>query len=589
MANASSSKDFLTMANDKEFYRKNFVGCSCSLTALDVFGNKPLTVKQSSNFLFFGLHSCNTNPCVMTRTVDNFVRFDETDNTCHAVAQGEDQVYNAIHGDKRTPLVGTLAPAAGIVPASSLKLSNEEVTHPVKLSIGPEEASPPNPSEALAIQITRLASPVIPATNNDSSNKTRNVMFVPIQSITVTGSQPKNTIRIPEVYITDASCTPPISIGALKNSSPIPFNVAPYFVEPIPNILVNTIPEKPYEHELLVLEGLRNSRLVSGNVLGGSEMLYSLLLADNGRGKPSHTRNPSDAGFQRLSKMRYFYDNVFPNRRLSTFALYKKKIASEVSNFSSWDIKFRKNEVQNFSGIENLEDTFVLREGLLLRSYRAYAGWVLNTSSNAAVDFSKLYHSSSSNSITSRTAMDLNHAQFIFPTSHSVLPDINSEHDIFSVDRDFLFDHETFSSFFTMTDNIKLKLFDDSSPEYSVSPYPVNSKYGWGLNTFRYLYNFKNNIYSKSDQRLKFDESDWTFEGNLLPASIFKKSLIEWGHEHGRIDSDNWLRDGTDTVVEYKELLKKTSIVYRPMWWTAVWPRTFWRYSSDYFDLSVSK
>jgi len=117
--------------------------------------------------------------------------------------------------------------------------------------------------------------------------------------------------------------------------------------------------------------------------------------------------------------------------------------------------------VQNFSGIENLEDTFVLREGLLLRSYRAYAGWVLNTSSNAAVDFSKLYHSSSSNSITSRTAMDLNHAQFIFPTSHSVLPDINSEHDIFSVDRDFLFDHETFSSFFTMTDNIKLKLFDD--------------------------------------------------------------------------------------------------------------------------------
>nr|BDT61995.1 MAG: wsv035-like protein [Penaeus monodon majanivirus B] len=593
MINASSSTDFLSMANDKEFYRKHFIGCDCSLTALDVFGNRPLTVKQSSNFIFFGLNSCNTNPCVMTRIADDFVHFDETDNTCHAIAQGEDQAYHIIHGDKRTPLVGTLTPAAGIVPAFSVALSNDGVTHPVKLSIGPEEANPANPTESLAVQITRLASPVIPATNNDSSNKTRNVMYVPIQSITMSGSQPKNTVRISEVYDTDAGCTPPISIGAMKNSSPTPFNVAPYFVEPIPNILAGAIPEKPYEHELLVLEGLRNSRLVSGNILGGSEMLFSLLLADNGRAKVHKSRNMlvvHSAGYKRLQRMRQFYDKVFPNRRLSTFELYQKNVTSAVNHFSSWDLKFREGEVQNFSGIENLDDTFVIREGLLLRSYRAYAGWVLNASSKAEVDFSELYYgnsgssSSSNSSSSSSSRMNLNNAQFLFPTSHSLLPRMTSEYDIFSADREVLFDHETFSRYFTRSINFSLKIFDDSSPEYSVSPYPVGSKHGWGVNTFRYLYDFKNNIYTESDRRLRFDESDWSFEGKVLPASIFKKSLIEWGHEHGHID-DDWLREGTDTVVEYKGLLKKTGIVSRPMWWTAVWPRTFWRYSSDYFDV----
>nr|BDT61875.1 MAG: wsv035-like protein [Penaeus monodon majanivirus A] len=594
MTNASSSADFLAMANDREFYRKHFIGCDCSSTALDVFGNKPLTVKQSSNFLFFGLGACNTNPCVMTRTADGFVRFDESDNTCHAMAQGEDQAYHVIHGDKRTPLVGTLTPAAGIVPAVSVALRNEGVDHPVKLSIGPEEASPANPTESLAVQITRLASPVIPATNNDSSNKTRNVMYVPIQSITMCGSRPKNAVRISELYGTDAGCTPPVSIGALKNSSPIPFNVAPYFVEPIPNILAGALPEKPYEHELLVLEGLRNSRLVSGNVLGGSEMLFSLLLADNARAKIHKSHNPlvaHSAGYKRLQRMRRFYDKVFPNRRLSTFELYQKNVtpATAVDRFSSWDLKFREGEVRNFSGIENIDDTFVIREGLLLRSYRAYAGWALNASSRAGVDFSELYYgnsssSSSSSNNNSSSGMKLNNAQFLFPTSHSLLPRMTSEYDIFSSDREVLFDHETFSRYFTKATNFKLKIFDDSSPEYSVSPYPVGSEHGWGVNTFRYLYDFKDNIYADSDPRLKFDESDWVFEGNILPASIFKRSLIEWGHEHGHI-GDDWLRDGTDTVLEYKGLLEKTSIVSRPMWWTAVWPRTFWRYSSDYFDI----
>nr|BDT61677.1 MAG: wsv035-like protein [Marsupenaeus japonicus endogenous nimavirus] len=581
MINAASSTEFLAMANDKEFYRKNFIGCNCSLTALDIFGNKPLTVKQSSNLKFFGLSSCNTNPCVMTNTADNFVHFNETDNTCHAIAQGEDQAYHVIHGDNRTPLVGTLTPVAGIVPAASLALSNEGAVHPVKLSIGPEESSPPNPNETLAIQITRLASPVIPAVNNDSSNKTRNVMYIPIQSITMAGSQAKNTIRIPELYRIEAGCIPPVNIGALKNSSPLPFNVAPYFIEPIPNILAGALPEKPYEHELLVLEGLRNSRLVSGNVLGGSEMLFSLLLADDGRGKRDRHDNQyitRSAGYQRLKKMRYIYDQIFPYRRLSTFELYKKNITSTHHKFSSWDLKFREKEAQTFSGIENLEDTFVIREGLLLRSYRAYAGWVLNASSKANVDFSDLHYSDS-------REIDLNNAQFIFPTSHSLLPMINSEHDIFSIDRDLLFDHETFSRYFTKSESIRLKIFDEFSPEYSVSPYPIYSEHGWGLNTFRYLYNFKDNIYTTSDQRLRFDESDWTFEGKVLPASIFKKSLIEWGHKHGHITSTNWLKEGTDTVVEYRGLLEKTSIVSRPMWWTAVWPRTFWRYSPEYFDV----
>nr|BDV49921.1 MAG: wsv035-like protein [Metapenaeopsis lamellata majanivirus] len=589
MINASSSTEFLAMANDKEFYRNNFIGCDCSSSALDIFGNKPLTITQSKNLLFFGLCSCNTNPCVMTKVADNFVAYDENDNTCHAIAQ-KNQAYHALHNDVRTPVVGTLTPAAGIVPASSLALFNNENTaneKPVKLSISFKDASPENPTENLAIKITQLTSPVIPASNNDSSNKTRNVLYVPIQSITITGSKPSNTIRIPSVYFTEGSCTPPISIGSFKTSSPLPFNVAPYFIEPILNVLANSIPEKPYEHELLVLEGLRNSRLISGNVLGGSEMLFSLLLADNGRGKTINVNSSKNKGFLRLERIRKFYNQVFKNRRLSTFEKYKKNIHQNVditkddTRFSSWDLIFRRNEVEKFSGIENLDDTFVIREGLLLRCYRAYAGWVLMKDSKN-IDFSNLYYEPSSNNNNK-----FNHAQFMFPTTHSLLPAIDSNDDIFSVDRDVLFDHNTFTRFLTREKSERIEIFNEHSPEYSVSPYAQNSEHGWGLNTFRYLYNFKDNIYTDSDKRLKFDESNWTFEKNILPASIFKKSLIEWGHTHGDIEDGKWLQNSNiDTTLEYRGLLKKTSAVSRPMWWTAVWPRTFWRYSSDFFNIN---
>nr|BDT62812.1 MAG: wsv035-like protein [Metapenaeus joyneri majanivirus] len=644
MITAGSSLEFLSIANDKEFYRNNFIGCQCSTTALDIFGNPPLTVSQSSNFLFFGLSKCNVNPCVMTRVADGFVRFDETDNTCHAVAQEEDQVYHAIHGDERTPLVGTLTPAAGIIPASSLALTTTSsfssttsspsssppppsspsatiAAQNIKLSIGPNEASPDNPSESLAIKITRLSSPVIPASNNDSSNKTRNVLFLPIQSISMTGRKPKNTIRIPEIYFTDASCTPPISIGALRRASPIPFNVATYFIEPIPNILMNNIPEKPYEHELFVLEGLRNSRLVSGNVLGGSEMLFSLLLANNKNGnnnKNDISQLFSNPGYQRLEATRYFYNTIFKHRRLSTFERYQQNLFSNrdtstmiennnkntsnnnnninnnnnntTTTYSSWDIKFRRGEVENFSGIENLNDTFVIREGLLLRSYRAYAGWALMASSNMTVDFSDVYHQNlSRNNHTPRATKiynnRINSAQLMFPTSHSLLPLPNSNNDIFSIDRTLLFDHETFSRYLTRDSNTELKIFRKESPEYSVSPYVVNSDYGWGVNSFRYLYNFKENIYNKYDKRIKFDESNFTFTGKFLPASIFKKSLIEWGHKHGDVEYGNWLLPTLDTTPQYRDLIKRTNSVYKPMWWTAVWPRTFWRYSNDYFHI----
>nr|BDT62905.1 MAG: wsv035-like protein [Trachysalambria curvirostris majanivirus] len=594
MANATSSTEFLAMANDKEFYKKNFIGCNCPLPITDIYGNQLLKVDQSSNFLFYGLHSCNTNPCVMTRVADNFVHFDNLTNTCHAVTQAEDQVYHAIHGDDRTPLVGTLTPALGIAPAVSLSFRNDDINNesnyninPIKLSLGPKETNPDNPNENLAIKITRLASPVVPATNNDSSNKTRNVMFIPIQSITLSGTNPKNTIRIPEIYKTEAGCTPPISIGAFKYSSPIPFNVAPYFIEPIPNILADQSPEKPYEHELLVLEGLRNSRLISGNILGGSEMLFSLLLANNGRGKEGNSLDVP--GYKRLDRVRKFYSIISPYRRLSTFEKYKNKLTAQYNgHYSSWDLLFREREIEEYSGIKNIDDTFVIREGLLLRSYRSYAGWALMNSSklNINTNISKLYNNFNNKNIPIKeNSSPLNYAQLMSPTTHSLLPTINSTHDIFSIDRDLLFDHETLSRYFTANENINIKIFNNTSPEYSTSPYAPLSNSGWGLNTFRYIGNFKDNIYSNSDKRLKFDESNWTFEGDLLPISIFKKSLIEWGHKEGDIEYGKWLRNNIDTVKEYQGLLDKTNIVSKPMWLTAVWPRTFWRYSSDYFDV----
>lgn len=568
---SSSLAEFKIKCNDPEFLYKNPITCFCN-NKKDVLNNDLLSQNVTKDMKFRGMYECMENPCVMMPNIDpSFVTFDVSTMKCvPGVNNPQDSNRHAIIGDDRTPLVGTV-PAMGIFLADQSKRGDQIHQQRPKSSI----------DETTAKKIALAQAPIITPLNLDATNTSKNVLFVPIPSTVLPPLENIPHVIIRPSSLLHRSCLAPV-LNKPSSGQHRPFCTAPFYIEPAANVLAGNIPQKPYEHSMLATECLRNSRMVSGSVHGGSELLFSTLLSQN---KPSsYIRTPpggtpapeyNSTGDQRLEEIRDFFERNFNDeRRLSQTEYVIKKHArgmrtSEIYlKSSSWDSLMKRKEFLRHI-IKKSEDTFVLKEGLLMRSYGPYAATVL-----ARDMFDLDYLKGKPASKTSSTLKVSNPLQYAFPTSYSVLPEEGATDDIFSVDHNRIFDSETIPSYFDCSNVTpgSEKLFGTSS---SSSEYRVDiDDDAWGLQSFRLDHNPKSGPVVQSDPRLAFDASNIssTPEGaTITPLSLFKKSLVEWGHKKADVQETSWFRDGVDTSEAYRRLLVETSMAVRNSWFSLAW------------------
>ena len=350
---AAAPAEFKQLCDDPELFFKYPVTCECS-GARDIYGNDLLPVSSRSLMKFSGNYECLENPCVMTRVSDDFVNFEASKGTCVPTPKALTDFRNVILGDTRSPMAGSV-PAAGLVLADAVARFDTSDTSLDYTSVNEKQAR----------KITRLAAPVIPASNLDNTNRSRHILYIPVPSMTLHWSSVRPSA------IMHKSCLPPLTSSLRTDNFREPFATAAFYVEPVADVLSGQIPQKPYEHDLIAAESLRNSRMISGNVFGGSELLFSTLLGGNYSTIPPEGTNPESKS--RIDKIRDFYNLVFQPRRLSLFEhlLNKAGVANhEAAKYSRWDASFRSYDYDNM-GIDSVSDTFVMREGLILRSLRA--------------------------------------------------------------------------------------------------------------------------------------------------------------------------------------------------------------------------
>lgn len=564
LAKAPTPEAFMKMAADTEFFFDRPVVCDCDAVR-DVLDNPFLSKDTAAKLKFYGLYRCVSNPCAMTKLAEGVSTFSPLDGTCHPGPQAPQGTVNVILGEKRSPI-------AGVTPAMGLRLADYSTRVDSHTRVQTKSYD-----ERGAKELTRLASPVIPALNLDDTNPSRHVLYVPTQKMVMIGARIAATARPSSVLHTE--CLPSPLNGRWGVEPPDPFSTAAFYIEPVADVLAGAVPQKPYEHDLLAIEALRNSRLVSGNILGGSEILYSTLLATN---RPDVDIEPKvdseDPGEVRLARIRRYYNTMMTKRRLSTYEHLRLNLmddGGDQSNkvkYSPWDTKFRAGDVSNYSGIRNLAETFAIREGLLLRSYGAFGGWVV-TGDSKRYDFSSL----EGNDTTKSKLQLFNPAQMAFPTN------LRTVDQSFHIDRRVLFDTRPYAAHFEPNLNKNPpSLFSDSGPnsDYRLS---VDSK-AWGVNSFRFLPNFKSNVFSKLDKRISYDAKNVKIGGYSLPLDLFKKSLIEWGHPNGDIDRGHWLRPNVDTSRAYHNFLLELSEVVRPIWFTAAWETLNYHYKDTEAD-----
>nr|BDT62708.1 MAG: wsv035-like protein [Metapenaeus ensis nimavirus]GBG35444.1 wsv035-like protein [Metapenaeus ensis nimavirus] len=568
LSNSKSIREFKERARDPDLFFNNPITCKCS-NSTDVLNNPLLDEKVARLIKFRGMYECMENPCNMVPSIDpDFSIFNAATGTCEPGPSAPANTVNAILGDPRTPLVGTV-PAMGLILADKSKRADgvhiQRQSHPY--------------NEEVAKEITSAAAPVVTAVNLDASNSTRNVLFVPQPSMVLphTSNLSRASMKLSSVLHKD--CLPPLLNK--KQGQYRPFCTAPFYVEPAANVLAGHVPQKPYEHNMLVSECLRNSRMISGNVHSGAEILYSTLLSHDSRKWRDEARNKQTAGDARLEEIRDFFERNFNrSRRLSNTEYLARKNRSRpekiMDGISPWDAIFRVNDFEK-CGIKNEKEAFVLKEGMLIRSYGPYAAMVLAPSS---FDFD--FMRGSPDAKTPSALKPFNPLQFAFPTSHSVLPREGSPNDIFSVDKKRIFDNEVISAYFDCSSmpNVKNRdvpnderLFpEDSSPlsHYRVDP----DNNAWGLQTFRLDYNPRKGPVITSDPRLEFDACriKATPSGaTLTPLSLFKKTPLEWGHAEADMQRSNWFRSGIDTSKAHRRLLVESSMAVRNTWFSLTW------------------
>lgn len=552
---AKTIRRFKQISSDVDLLYNYPVVCDCG-SQRDTLDNPLLdTTADRNRMKFTGMYQCVENPCFMIPNVSqDFGKFDASTGTCQPSKGAPDKTVNAVLGDERTPLVGQV-PAMGLMVADHSKRPDNVLTQGEIL----------NYDEATAKQIGRAAAPVVTAKKLDASNASRNVLYVPVPSIVLPANLATAVVKPSSVMHMD--CLPPLLVKP-SAASDRPFCTAPFYVEPAANVIAGHVPQKPYEHNMLVTECLRNSRMVSGNVHGGAEMLFSALLShDRGGGRRS-VAAPT-VGDTRIDDIRDFFDRNFGNsRRLSTFEyLVRKEVFhGGFHNFSRWDKEFRRKDFAK-TGINTVLESFVIREGLLMRTYGPYAATVL-----APDSFCFKYMRGDPTADTPSAIKSLNPLQVTFPTSHSVLPKTNSRQDIFSTDSTRIFESGMIGSIFNPA-SLEAKLFSDDMP--GLRHYRVdNDDHAWGLQTFRLDFNPHAGPAVSSDPRLSFDVTniDTTPRGaTLTPLSIFKKTPLEWGHPEADVQASDWFRTNIDTTNTYRRLFVETSMVLRNMWFSTAW------------------
>nr|GAV93160.1 envelope protein [Chionoecetes opilio bacilliform virus] len=570
------------LATDPDLLFKYPIVCECGAQR-DTLNNALLSTDDRKVMKFTGMYQCVGNPCFMVPDISNdFGIFNAAKGTCTKLSSALENTVNVVLGDERTPL-------AGVVPAMGLVIADHTKRPDNILNLNGST----NYDESTAQIIGCAASPVLTASQLDASNASRNILYVPIPSINLPRFDDIDTVVIRPSSIMHLDCLPPLLVKP-SSASDRPFCTAAFYVEPAANVTAGHVPQKPYEHNLLATECLRNSRMISGNVHGGSEILYSTLLAHdsvshNGVFQPVIPT----LGDTRLEDIRDFFNRNFNNsRRLSTFEyLMKRQIfsgshtatdaqldaAGVYDKFSMWDKNFRRKDF-NRTGIEEPRNSFVIREGLLLRSFGPYAATVL-----APDSFDFKYMRGEPDAETSSTVKMFNPLQMAFPTSHSILPAKASTLDIFSTDTTRVFDGNIINSFFnSKAENdiiFKTKLFPDTPT--NLKQYRVDSDdNAWGLQTFRLDYNPQTGPAVSSDPRLVFDMAhiDATPDGaTLTPLSLFKKTPLEWGHKEVDLQHTDWFGENIDTSVAYRRFLIDCSIVLRTMWFSSAWE------TADYF------
>lgn len=561
LRSAVSVTDFKAMSRDPEFLFNNPITCHCS-DKKDVLNNSLLSADVTKRMKFRGMYECLENPCVMTPDIDpSFVTFNPDTGMCVPGENIPSGTMHAIVGDERTPLVGT-------VPAMGLLLADQEKRGDKVHLERPEVL---NPTEIMAKKITRAAAPIITPKNLNATNTSKNVLYVPIPSVVLPPEENLGRLELNVSSVLHRSCMPPI-LNRVGNGGP--FCTATFYIEPAANVLVGNVPQKPYEHNMLAVECLRNSRMVSGSVHGGSELLYSALLSqDSGSSNTLETE-----GDRRLEEIREFFNTNFNGgRRLShaEYLILKHKLgetddqimASRRSRFSVWDREFKRADFTE-TNFKSMDHSFVLKEGLLLRSYGPYTAAVLSPS------LFDLSYMQGKTSLTPSALKTFNPLQLAIPTSHSILPEAGSSTDIFSVDSSRIFDSSVMPRYFDVS-NINTsseKLFPASG---SLSHYRVNlDDAAWGLQTFRLDHNPRNGPAIQSDPRLSFDArriNSTPSGATLTPLSLFKKSLVEWGHSDCDVQGSGWFRHSLDTSTAYRRMLVETAMAIRNTWFSLTW------------------
>ena len=571
---AKNVATYKRFAYDTELLYTYPVVCDCD-GQLDTMDNPLLDTEDRKRMKFIGMYHCLDNPCYMVPDISpDFGEFNAREGTCVKYSLAPTDAVNIILGDERTPLAGAV-PAMGLMVADHSRRPDNVLTQSEFL----------NYDEPTAKEIGRASAPVVTAKNLDSSNASRNVLYVPIPSMVL----PKDT-NIPTAVVRPSAimhmdCMPPMLVKPSALSAR-PFCTAAFYVEPAANVTAGHVPQKPYEHNLLVTECLRNSRMVSGNILGGSEMLFSALLSRDSvalGGGRAVVADPTP-GDSRIDDIRDVFDRNFGNsRRLSTFEYLVKReefgggtdssldAARVYDEFTRWDKEFRREDF-NRTGINSPRESFVIREGLLMRSYGPYAATVLAPNS-----FDFRYMRGDSSVDTPSAVKALNPLQFAFPTSYSILPKPKAHNDIFSTDTTRIFNSTLISSFFNADQQHNRsqtpKLFSDTMA--GMNHYRVDTDDdAWGLQTFRLDYDPHSGPAVSSDPRLVFnsEDIDATPTGaTLTPLSLFKKTPVEWGHPEADIQKSNWFRGNIDTTNTYRRLLVETSMVLRNVWFSAAW------------------
>lgn len=564
---AGSKEEFMRLSNDPDYIFENRLACDCG-GVTDVFDNPVQTAQENSHQRYYGLTQCNRNPCTVTRLAPEIYKYDAEKLTCTPV---QSDFQNVKYGDVRTPIGGIGVSAMGAR------------MNTTKLTIDYDNEKPFDINRA--VETTRLMAPFIPARNNDATNRSRNVLYVPTFKTVLIGDDPSVHYKPSELHSLLAGCLPGIA------STP-PFSYAPMYFEPIPNVLADQKPHRPSEHKLLATEAMRTSRLVAPSVLGGSEMAFSTLLAREKQGQVPSDMDIDHSGdnpaLERNNRIRRFYDDVFRNRRKSEYERYgvevygpnKHKNAATgqmvKSTYSRWDEEYRVLDLDpEFAAEQTLNTIFCLREGQIIRNDKAYAGLVLthNLSDYSKMEVFEYSHKG-------------NLAQMVCPTSAWIMPAPRQPGDFLSADPEYLYDYVQFQNQLSEPNlRTPVPLFPRSDPDYSAS---INAD-DHGINRLRYIKdfvskngNFLNMIEEPNQDRIQIDLLKSRYRYRMLPCGFFRPSNIEWGHRDSSLDK--WFKSTVkyDLSDTFMSMLNSTRDLLKGMWWTTLWPREQMNYIHQY-------